>query len=358
MLRIIHVCYSFKWGGISSLVKTIIELNKNGSSTHDLLLVNTDIDDTSIINICSVYSLEYIRNGFIIAALNAYHILRRYNGALIHAPHPVVIFPLLLLQKNTALFQHGMTVTQGRFLKRLLKKIWYSTVPLMLWARIICSTPFAKEKLRKKGIYLPAFLLRIIPFGVKCPSKSYSKRAGSEKERLRIGLAGHFLRAKRFHRVLKSFLNYQGQMKYEIKIAGEGPEEVVLKNLAAQVMSESVEISFLGRIHDMKSFYSDLDLFILPGKEESFGLVVVEALFHGVPVAVFSDVGGALSLVENGRNGFILQDVNDLKHLWYSLSENPEVLYKQRKYIEELDLSDYSIANTRKQLEDVLMEGL
>ena len=41
----------------------------------------------------------------------------------------------------------------------------------------------------------------------------------------------------------------------------------------------------------MASFYKTLDMLILPSKEESFGLVVLEALAHGAPVAVFSDVG-------------------------------------------------------------------
>lgn len=63
----------------------------------------------------------------------------------------------------------------------------------------------------------------------------------------------------------------------------------------------------------MASFYKSVDLFIFPSTEESFGVVVPEALVHGIPMAVFSDVGGAIDLVRDGENGFILGDQSDLR---------------------------------------------
>jgi glycosyltransferase involved in cell wall biosynthesis len=51
--------------------------------------------------------------------------------------------------------------------------------------------------------------------------------------------------------------------------------------------------------------YAGADLLLLPSYSEPWGAVVNEALAAGVPVMV-SDRAGAASLVEHGRNGFII----------------------------------------------------
>ena len=44
---------------------------------------------------------------------------------------------------------------------------------------------------------------------------------------------------------------------------------------------------------------------------------------HGIPVAVFPDVGGAIDLVRDRENGFILGDQSDLTALWRKLAAGP-----------------------------------
>ncbi len=85
-------------------------------------------------------------------------------------------------------------------------------------------------------------------------------------------------------------------------------------------------------------------------------MVVLEALLHGTPVAVFEDVGGARSLVEHTQNGFILQEVNDMRKPWQELAESPGKLYEQHTNIQKMDLSDYNPANIRKKLEDLILQ--
>ena len=55
----------------------------------------------------------------------------------------------------------------------------------------------------------------------------------------------------------------------------------------------------------LKHYYSASDVFVFPSFYESFGLVVLEAMSCGLPV-VASRVGGVVSFVRNGENGYLI----------------------------------------------------
>ena len=55
----------------------------------------------------------------------------------------------------------------------------------------------------------------------------------------------------------------------------------------------------------LKHYYSASDVFVLPSFYESFGLVALEAMSCGLPV-VASRVGGIVSFVRNGENGYLI----------------------------------------------------
>ena len=59
--------------------------------------------------------------------------------------------------------------------------------------------------------------------------------------------------------------------------------------------------------HILSTFYRAADVVIVPSRSESFGLVALEASACGIPV-VASAVGGLLTLVDHGDNGFLVHD--------------------------------------------------
>src|SRR5690606_41115718 len=108
-------------------------------------------------------------------------------------------------------------------------------------------------------------------------------------------------------------------------------------------------------VRDMRAFYEELDLLVFPSAGESFGLVVLEALACGTPVAVFPDVGGALVLIADGRNGLVIPEgSNGLRALWASPDEDPGRLTRLRQGAADTDLSPYDIATTRATLESLV----
>ncbi len=275
----------------------------------------------------------------------------------LHSAHPVIVFALFFIRTKVFMFQHGMTVSHGPFVKRVAKKIWYSLIPLILGARVVCSTSYARKKTLRKGVYIPRFLLRIVPFGIELPRRVAPHRGAPDGQPLRIGMAARLVPEKRFSLVLGSLSKTDLKDRFVIKIAGDGPELENLKRLAENLGKRGIQVHFVGNIGEMASFYETLDMLIFPSKEESFGLVVLEALAHGVPVAVFSDVGGAIDLIRDGQNGFILGDQSDLTALWRKLAAGPGILDTMREKIQKMDLSDYTIDNTRSRLDGLVCSG-
>src|SRR5262249_13874738 len=67
-------------------------------------------------------------------------------------------------------------------------------------------------------------------------------------------------------------------------------------------------VKFLGLVDesDLYQLYADCDVFVLPSRYESFGLVLLEAMQFGKPVVGVA-VGGMQEIVEHGGNGFLAE---------------------------------------------------
>ncbi|MDA3899120.1 MAG: glycosyltransferase [Spirochaetes bacterium] len=86
-------------------------------------------------------------------------------------------------------------------------------------------------------------------------------------------------------------------------LAGTGP---AYPSLLEQYASNK-QIYFVGRLdnYDLPSIYSGSDLLVFPSETDTFGMTVLEALSCGIP-ALVSHIGGPRNIVEDGKNGFVL----------------------------------------------------
>ncbi len=82
-------------------------------------------------------------------------------------------------------------------------------------------------------------------------------------------------------------------------VAGDGPMLATLK-------SRYPEVRWLGsKTHpELAEVYNLADVFVFPSKTDTFGLVMVEAMACGLPVAAYPVIG-PLDVVESGRSGIL-----------------------------------------------------
>jgi glycosyltransferase involved in cell wall biosynthesis len=89
-------------------------------------------------------------------------------------------------------------------------------------------------------------------------------------------------------------------------IVGKGPEQAALQaQVAALGLSERIIFAGFVPEDELPAIYGLADVYLHTGKQESFGLSVIEALALGVPV-VSVDEGGPRDTVLEGQSGYLV----------------------------------------------------
>lgn len=92
-----------------------------------------------------------------------------------------------------------------------------------------------------------------------------------------------------------------------LTIVGDGPQKEKLMTLCTELGVDD-RVHFTGRLSQkqLATILPTMDLLVHPSSSETFGIVLIEALFCGVPVIAL-DNGGARDII-NEANGLILYD--------------------------------------------------
>lgn len=118
----------------------------------------------------------------------------------------------------------------------------------------------------------------------------------------------NFRKVKRVKDVIQTFKIIRDSIAAKLVLVGDGPER---RNCEATCRQLGVcnDIHFLGKQDAVEEILSIGDLFLLPSKQESFGLAALEALACNVPV-ISTNVGGLPEVNVDGETGFLC-DVGD-----------------------------------------------
>lgn len=105
---------------------------------------------------------------------------------------------------------------------------------------------------------------------------------------------------------------------------GDGEMLASLKEMARDL--DTVRFAGFRGQQDLRRFYDLCDVFVLPSVDESWGLVVNEAMNLGKPVVVCDEVGSAHDLIRHAENGFLVPsgDANALSMALSAVLADPE----------------------------------
>lgn len=125
-----------------------------------------------------------------------------------------------------------------------------------------------------------------------------------EDEKVLIHVS-NFRKIKNLPHIVDAFMKIRANMKAKLLLVGDGPEK---HRVMEQVKGSPYmkDVLFLGKQENLAELYAISDLKLLLSQQESFGLVLLEAMACGVP-CIGTNVGGIPEVIEHGVDGYIVE---------------------------------------------------
>lgn len=119
---------------------------------------------------------------------------------------------------------------------------------------------------------------------------------------------GRFVHKKGFDLLLKAFSQYvkSSTIPARLVLAGDGPLNQQLRVLSDQLGINHL-VDFVGWVDDITSFFDNGDIFVLPSRDEPFGIVLLEAMARGKAI-IATKVSGPLDFLDESTAFFVMPD--------------------------------------------------
>jgi len=156
-------------------------------------------------------------------------------------------------------------------------------------SNILATTKSMKHLLEEKNFSAP---IHVWSRGVDRKKLSSSKKR-IKSDRLRVLYVGRVSKEKGLDDLCIL------EDKFDIQIVGDGPYRQHLQ-------SKYKKVEFVGYKKDaeLADYYRLADVFCFPSKTDTFGIVLIEAMSLGLPVAAYP-VTGPIDIIEHGISGIL-----------------------------------------------------
>ncbi len=133
---------------------------------------------------------------------------------------------------------------------------------------------------------------------------------GMTEERIVLSV-GQFIYRKGFDILMRAAKNIPENTGVYI-VGAETPQEYL--DLKERLGLKNIHFAGFTPKEKLKEYYLASDLFVLPTREDNWGLVVNEAMGYGLPVVTTDKCVAGMELIENGEGGYIVpaEDENAL----------------------------------------------
>ena len=173
--------------------------------------------------------------------------------------------------------------------------------------------------------------LSVITPGVQLPEGAWDKRAS----RSALGLDHEgplllFVANDYARKGLNVLLQALAQLPVQVAVAAVGnPKEQATFTAQSRQLGLEGRVHFLGSLGDVGVAYQAADMLVHPTLEDSFAMVVLEAMAHGLPVVVSrAPYCGISTLLQHELQAILLDDPRDAKALALVLTKllaNPDL---------------------------------
>ncbi|OMQ23062.1 glycosyltransferase [Serratia oryzae] len=170
---------------------------------------------------------------------------------------------------------------------------------------------------------------------------------------------GRLVEVKGFIRLLdiwKSVVDSGSNNNYSLRIIGEGPMRAMLDNYIIKNSIKNVTISDFTK--DINEVYKNARLLLVTSFFEGFSMVLIEAMYYGVPAIAFDVHSGPREIIYNNETGFLVEDGNIGKFVdLLSAVLNDESTLEYMSYNARLRVNKYRIDEVCNKWGEI-MEGV
>ncbi len=194
-------------------------------------------------------------------------------------------------------------------------------LPYMNDPEVICASESTKRRITDRTRITDGHILNPC---IDITEFEYEFSTGSE----RILYLGRLTPRKNVSCLVKAWAEVESNYgDYTLSIAGTGPREESLKDLARRLGIDNIEFHGYVDEAEKRRLYGESLLFVVPSLMEGYMTTGIEALASGTPV-VGSDTYGIHDYVRPEKNGYLFEpdDERDLTETLQAALSNPEAL--------------------------------
>ncbi len=228
----------------------------------------------------------------------------------------------------------GMYRNYQQLLPRISQTV-YDQIALRLLRKCvkacIAKTTRAQNYLKKKGfenIFVCPVGLDVTNFGIDHPVdwKGKYKIPANAKILLYVGTIEQRRNTLFLISLFQKLLRKRSDLY--LLIAGDGSDKTACIALVEKLLLHK-RVIFLEKVpqEHLSSLYNVADIFLLPSNYEIYGMVILEAMYFGLPV-LSSHTAGAEEIIENNENGILIPEIDEyawLKVIMELLSDSERV---------------------------------
>lgn len=341
-IKIVFILPSLVAGGAERVV-SFISQNINKGVFDPVLLIAGRSEET-VYDVSNV-EVIYLNKSRL---LNALPLILKYLKA--HKPHIVfssishtnkamsIIAPLF---KKTKFIGREATILSKRKNEKKARK--YSPITLLPKGfknldMLVCqSEDMAKDM--KDNFFLTEDTIRVInnPISNLPPLKSYQNDTNKRK----FITVGRLVEVKGHIRILEILSKLNEPFSYTI--IGSGPLKDQIFDKAAELSIDSC-INYIPYSNTINDYLTQHDLFLQGSFVEGFPNALLESCVAGIPVIAFDVPGGTKEIVEQGINGYLVNNEDEfLERLKEQKNWNPETIRESvyKKFNQEKIISEY-----------------
>jgi glycosyltransferase involved in cell wall biosynthesis len=160
--------------------------------------------------------------------------------------------------------------------------------------------------------------ITLIPNGVDVTKFESRREFVKKNEKMKILCVARFDKNKNYESLVCALGKLKDYVEFEAYFIGEATDYNYLRKILRLIKKNGLEkiINIALSLDDpaVVDCYLSCDLFVLPSNVETFGIVILEAMYAGLPIVV-TPVGCVPDIVKDGVNGFIVPK-NDPEKLY------------------------------------------